>query len=119
MGIASALVARRAARDAEDRAARWSFDRAVARVRVVVDVLAEFATSYCGRPFRRRDVGPMESAVQLPGVTWSIEDEVMAELLVEERGPHRLVVHEIALLKPLRQALRTRHVTIEYCPALR
>jgi hypothetical protein len=114
MGIASALVARRAARDAEDRSARWRFARAVARVHVVDDVLAEYATSYCGRPFRRRDVGPMESAVQLPSVTWSIEDDVMVEFLPGDNGPGRLVVHEIALLEPLRQVLRTRHVAIEY-----
>ena len=28
--------------------------------------------------------------------------------------PSRLVVHEIALLQPLRKALRTRHVVVEY-----
>ena len=56
----------------------------------------------------------MTSAVELPGVTWSIDGDVMAELLVGETGPSRLVVHEMALLAPLRKALRTRHVRIEH-----
>ena len=62
-------------------------------------IVAEFATSWCGRPFRRREVAPMESAVQLPGVTWTIEGDVIVEFLVADRGPGRLIVYEIALLQ--------------------
>jgi hypothetical protein len=110
----SELRARRAARQATDHAARWRFDRAVARVDAVDDVLADFATSICGRPYRRRDVGPMESAVQVPSVTWTIEDDVVVEFLPAERGPSLLVVRDIALLRPLKQRFRSRHITVEY-----
>jgi hypothetical protein len=110
------LTTGRRARIAEDRAARWRFRRVVARVDAVDAVIAEFATSYCGRPFRRRDVGPLESAVDLPGVTWTVEGEVIVELLYADRGPSRLLVHEIALVRPLRKLLRSRHLTVEYVP---
>jgi len=111
--------ARRVAREAQDRAAAWRFARAVARVREVDDVLAEFATSICGRPVRRVEAAPMRSAVQSPGVVWSIDGDVMVEFLYEERGPSRLVVHEIALLRPLRKQLRSGHVTVEHRGAAR
>jgi hypothetical protein len=111
---AADLRARRAARAAHDEQARWRFSRAIARTRVVDVLVADFATSWCGRPFRRKEVGPLESAIQLPGVRWTIEGDVMVELLYEAGRPSRLVVHEIALLQPLRKALRTRHVTVEY-----
>jgi hypothetical protein len=106
--------ARQAARRAEDAAALWRFRRAVSRTAPVERVLAAYATDYCRRPLRRREVLPMTSAIELPGVTWSIDGDVMAELLVGETGPSRLVVHEVALLAPLRKALRTRHVQIEH-----
>ena len=105
---------RLAQRKAADRAAEWRFARAIARVRVVDDVVAEHATAWCGRPYRRRDVRPLESAVDLPGVTWSIDNEVVVELLYADRGAHRLVVHDVALLAPIRKVLRSRHVVIEH-----
>jgi hypothetical protein len=105
--------ARRATRQAEDAAARWRFERAVARVAVVDEILADYATAYCGRPLRRRDVGPMASAVELPSVRWSIDGNLMVEFLPSDRGPARLVVHEIALLSVFRKRLRSRHLTIE------
>ncbi len=86
----------------------------VERVGVVDAILADFATSYCGRPVRRRVVKPMESAVEVPGITWSIEGEVMVEFVPGETGPGRLIVHEIAILKLVKKQLRSRHVTIEY-----
>lgn len=92
----------------------WRFRRAVARAVAVERVLAEHATAYCRRPLRRREVLPMSSAVELPGVTWTIDSEVVAELLVEDRGPSRLVVHDVSLLAPLRKVLRSRHVRIEH-----
>ena len=110
----SPISARRAQREAGDRAAAWRFDRAVARVGVVDAILADYATSYCGRPLRRREIAPLESAVEVPGVTWSIEEDVMVEYLHTDDGPGRLIVHEFALLAVIKKQLRSRHVTIEY-----
>ena len=105
---------RQAARQAEDEAALWRFHRAVARVAVVDSILAEYATSYCGLPVRRRVVLPLQSAVEVPGVTWTIDGEVMVEFLPDEHGPGRLIVREIALLSSVKKQLRSRHVRIEY-----
>jgi hypothetical protein len=105
---------RRLAREAEDAALLWRFRRRIARVASVDAILADYATAYCGRPVRRRDVVPLQSAIELPGVTWSIDHEVMVEFLPGARGPGRLVVHDIALLKPIQRTLRSRHVRIEY-----
>ena len=91
----------------------WRFRRAVARAAVIEDILADYATSICGRPVRRREVLPMTSAVELPGVIWSLDGDVMVELLVVDGERPRVVVHEIALLKPIKQRLRTRHVRVE------
>ena len=96
------------------RALHWRFRRAVERVSVVDEVLADYATSWCRRPLRRREVLPLTSAVELPGVVWSIDGDVMVEYLVADRGPSRLVVREIALLRILEKRLRSRHVVIEY-----
>lgn len=88
----------------------WRFDRAVARVAPVEDILAEYATSVCGLPLRRRETHD-------PGddrVTWSIDDAVMVELVPADEGPHLLRVHELSLLGPVRKAMRTRHVRVEY-----
>jgi len=106
--------ARRAAREAQDRAAAWRFARATARVRAVDAVLAEYATSFCGRPVRRVEAAPLQSAVQVPGISWSIDGDVMVEFLYEDTGPSRLIIREIALRKPLRKQLRSKHVTIEH-----
>jgi hypothetical protein len=76
-------------------------------------ILADYATNVCGLPVRRR-----ESHGARPGVTWSIDGEPMVELVVEDDGPDRLVVHEVSLLGPVRRALRTRHLRIEYAPDL-
>jgi hypothetical protein len=92
----------------------WRFRRAVQRVAVVDDVLADYATNWCRRPLRRREVLPLTSAVELPGVTWSIDGDVMVEFFPDDRGPGRLIVREIALTRLLRKRLRSRHVTIEY-----
>ena len=114
MAVGDSVRARRAQRDADDRAAQWRYTRAIGRVEVVHAILADYATSCCGRPLRRRDIAPMESAVELPGVTWSIEGDVMAEYLYSDTGPGRLMVHELALLDEIKSKLRTGHVTIEY-----
>ena len=105
---------RQAARLAEDGAALWRFRRAVSRVAAVDAILADYATSYCGLPVRRREVMPLQSAVEVPGVTWTIDGEVMVEFLPGDSGPGRLVVHEIALVSSVKKQLRSRHVRIEY-----
>ena len=114
MSTAVAFASRRAERDAQDRAALWRFQRALARVKVVEGIVADYATAYCGRPVRRREAGPLESAVQLPGVTWSIDGDLVVEYLVAPSGPAQLVVHDIALLRPLRKALRSRHISVKW-----
>ena len=114
MPTESPISARRAQREEADRAAAWRFSRRVARVAVVDAILADYATSYCGRPLRRREIAPLESAVEVPGVTWSIEEDVMVEYVHTDDGPGRLIVHEVALLAVIKKQLRSRHVTIEY-----
>lgn len=91
----------------------WRYRRAVARAAPIEAILADYATSICGRPVRRREVLPLTSAVELPGVIWSIDGDVMVELLVVDCERPRVVVHEIALLTPLRRALRTRHLNVQ------
>jgi hypothetical protein len=91
----------------------WRYRRAVARAAAVEEIVAGYATSICGRPVRRREVRPLTSAVELPGVVWSIDGDVMVELLVVDGARPRVVVHEIALMKPVKRALRTRHLDVE------
>ena len=88
----------------------WHFDRAVARVEPVEGILAEYATAVCGLPVRRSERRDGER----PGVTWSIDGDVMVELVTSADGPDHLLVHELSLLGPLRKALRTRHLKLEY-----
>ena len=85
-------------------------------MRKVDDVVAEHATAYWGRPYRRREVRPFESAVELPGLTWSIEGESVVVLvsIADDGGPARLIVRDVGLLAPLRKVLRSRHVRIEH-----
>ena len=107
----------RARRERADRLAGWHFDRAVARVQPADAIVADFATSIVGRPVRRRDVAPFTDALQPPGVTWTVDGDVVLELLVGERGrPSRMLVHDVALLRPIRKRFRTRHVVVEYEP---
>jgi hypothetical protein len=112
--IEDSVRARRARREADDASVAWRFARAVERVAAIDAILADYATSYCGRPVRRREVKPMASAVELPGVTWSIESDVIVEFFPGDEGPGRLVVHEIAVLSLIKRALRSRHVTTQY-----
>jgi len=55
----------------------------------------------------------MESAIDVPGITWSIGGDVMVEYLYNDRGPSRVLVHELALFDEIKRNLRSRHVTIE------
>jgi len=97
---------------AKQDAAAWRLRRSLARVEAVDQVLADYAASWVGLPVRRRDL-PWP---QHPSVTWSIDNEVMVELLHHDSGPDRLLVHEVALLQPLRKRLRSRHTKIDYVP---
>jgi hypothetical protein len=84
-------------------------------VQPVDAILADYATTTCGRPVRRQEHAlPTRTKGY---VTWAIDGDVMVEFLPALRGPGRLLVHEIALLAPLKKQLRTRHVTVEYSPA--
>ena len=98
-------------RDADDDSFRWRFDRCLARVvPVLEELLADYATSYCMRAFQRRPATLDDGA----GVRWLIDGAVVVDLVYAGRGPARLVVHDVALVRPLRRRLRSRHVTIEY-----
>jgi hypothetical protein len=92
----------------------WKFRRAVARVGVVDEVMADHATNWCGRPYRRTEVLPACSTAEQPRVTWSIDGDIIAEFIPEERGPDQLIVRDVSVLDVLRRRLRSRHVTIEY-----
>ena len=84
-----------------DQPAGWRFERAVARIEPTVDsILAEYATCYWRRPYRRR-VGDAS-------ITWSIDDETVLEFRFADSGPSELVVHDFGLFEPLRKAIRTR-----------
>ena len=93
----------------------------MARTKGVDDVVAEYATAYWGRPYRRREIQPFGSAIDLPGAVWCIEGETVVELHSQTTdGVARLLVHDVGLLAPLRRILRTRHVRIEHtAPAAR
>jgi hypothetical protein len=71
--------------------------------------VADYAVAYYGRPYRRQ-----ETTTPRPTVTWSIDREVVVELVVDGSGPGpaRLLVHELGLLQPLRKRVRSRHLTI-------
>jgi hypothetical protein len=97
-----------------DDAAVWRFRRSVARVDAAVEpILADYATSYCLRPVRRREVPPSPVDAN-PGVTWSIDGDTIVEFRYDERGPDRLVVHDIALVVPLKRRLRSRRVKVAH-----
>ena len=75
-------------------------------------LLADYATNVCGHPVRRHDTHGHR-----PSVIWSIDGDPMVELLIAPDGPDRLLVHDVALLAPIRKTLRTRHLVIEYAGA--
>jgi hypothetical protein len=79
----------------------------LARIDRQVDaIVAEHASSYWRRGAARHE--------DWPSVGWTIDNEVVLELRVAERGPAELVVHDFSLVDPIRRALRTRHVNIRY-----
>jgi hypothetical protein len=90
----------------------WRYRRAVARVEEVVEeVVADFAVSYVGRPVQRRDIVPPRP---LPGVTWSIDGDLVVEFVYRDSERDQLLVHDIAVLDVLRKRLRTRHVEVTH-----
>jgi len=104
----------RAARAREDAAIEWRYRRAASRVSVIDGIVAEFATGICGRPVRRREVLPLQSSVEVPGIKWSIDGHLAVQFIHEPSDPDRLVVYEIALLRSVKKAIRSRHVRITY-----
>ena len=97
-------------RDPDD--AGWRFDRAVARVEPAIDeVVAEHATNLVGRPVRRHTVRPPRP---LPGISWSIDDEVVVEYVHRPARRDQVLVHDVALLEALRKRLRSGHVEVAY-----
>ena len=87
---------------------------ALARVdRTVEAIVVEHATSYWGRPVRRREVG-LELDGRERRVLWWIENEPVLDFRFIEQGPATLVVHDFSLFDPLKRALRTRHVHVRY-----
>jgi hypothetical protein len=90
------------------------FRRAVARVEAAVEqILADHATAYVGRPVQRRDIPPPRP---LPGISWSIDGEVVVEFVHRRTGRDQLLVHDVAVLEDLRKRLRTRHVDVVHVP---
>ena len=94
--------------DADD----WKFRRAVARVEAVVDeVVAEFATSFVGRPVRRRDVVPPQPR---PGIVWSVDRDLLVEFVHRSDAPDQLLVHDVGVLEVLKKRIRSRHVEVRH-----
>ena len=90
----------------------WLFERAVARVEAgVEEILADFATSYVGRPVQRRDILPPRP---LPGIAWSIDGEVVVEFVHRNSAVDQILVHDVALLDVLKRRFRTRHVDVAH-----
>jgi hypothetical protein len=92
----------------------WRFRRAVARVESAVDeIVADFATSYVGRPVRRNEILPPRP---LPGIAWSIDGVTVVAFVHRQSGRDQLFVYDIALLDDVKRRFRTRHVDVEYVP---
>lgn len=86
----------------------------VARIEPAIDaVLAEHATSYWGGPLARHVVEPSSRCPTLR-LLWTIESEPVAELLVAERRPVTLVVHDFSVFTPLRASIRSRHIHVRF-----
>ena len=104
-----------ARRDA-DLARTWGYQRALRLVEPAVDeLLATYATSFCLRPVRRADWEHDGCC----GARWSIDGELVVELRYDGRVPVDLVVHDVALMRPLRTRLRSRRVRIEHSATVR
>ena len=90
----------------------WRFERALARVEAAVDeIVADHATSYVGRPVQRHAILPPRP---LPGMTWSIDKELVVEFVYRDGAQDELLVHDVALLAPLRKRLRSRHLRVAH-----
>jgi len=90
----------------------WRYERAVARVEATVDqVVADHATVYVGRPAERHVVRPPRP---LPGLTWSIDKELVVEFVHRPEARDQRFVHDVAILRALKKRIRSRHVDIVY-----
>ena len=92
----------------------WLFRRALRRVAAVDRVVADYATSICGRPARRRELRPDRADGDLGSVTWSIDHEVVVEFTAAAGGRDRVVVYDVGLLGPLRRCLRNRRLVVDH-----
>ena len=92
----------------------WRCQRALARIEPQVEaIVAEHATSFWQRGAARSEAWPGPG--QPDGrVVWTIDNQLVLELRVRERGAAELVVHDFSLIDPLRTTLRTRHVRIRH-----
>ena len=99
--------------DAEQRR-DWLFQRAVGRVAAIDGVVADYATSICGRPAQRRVTWPHADDGGLGTVTWSIDGDVVVVFTAVAGGRHRVAVYDVGLLRPLRRCLRNRHLLVEH-----
>ena len=96
---------------------RWRFERAVGRIEPLVEqVLVEHATQYWMRPLRRTELGS-DTPHDADRVVWTIDREAVLEFRFAARGPSNLIVHDFSLLRPLRRAIRTRHVRVRLATA--
>ena len=75
----------------------------------IEEVVAEQAAVYWNRPARRAEHHHGQSVT----VAWTIEGVELVAVTAGPRGPAHVVVHDIRLLKPLRQRLRGGRAVIE------
>jgi hypothetical protein len=90
----------------------WRYERALRRVEGPVErLLAEHVATCCLRPFRR---------AELPdgaGVHWSIDHETVVAFRHNRGRGGQVIVHDITLVRPLRQLLRSRDFTVSHAVA--
>jgi hypothetical protein len=92
----------------------WRCQRTLARIGPEVEaIVAEHATCYWQRGARRREEWPRPDH-PAGRVRWTIDDELVVELRIAERGAAELVVHDVSLIDPLRRALRSGHVRVSH-----
>jgi hypothetical protein len=77
------------------------------------EILAEYATTFCLRPVRRHEVRSDDDSDR-GSVMWSIEQQTMVELVHTQTGPDLIRVHEIGLVRQLKNQLRSGRVKVEY-----
>jgi hypothetical protein len=98
-------------REGQVAALAWRFDRVLRVVEPIVDeLLATYVSSFSLRPVR----ASAHAGEGCLGRRWSVDGDVLIELVFDGRVPAELVVHDVALMRPLRKRLRTRRIRIEH-----